>query len=227
MGPPWPTALDFWARASGIDSGGCAQPLGRLLSVTNATQAGTCRQGTVAGRRLGALEGGYPPPSNASLGGGGFPDPRPASQPLRQPPSTACLTAAGAASAVPPLLMHPCPPSPSPHRWVDFMDPKEGPLVCQEGPLSVGARASPAVQGRDVLGGEGLGSNSRCRRHAHGLRRPANDAPRGQHFIRVPIQKSFHRGSSRPPGPWPSGCDWKEIRSWGAGAAIRSRVGAR
>ena len=31
-------------------------------------------------------------------------------RPLWQPPPTACLTAAGAASAVPFLLMHPCPP---------------------------------------------------------------------------------------------------------------------
>ena len=40
---------------------------GRLLSVTNATEAGTIVRGTVAGRRLGAL---VPPspPSNASLG---------------------------------------------------------------------------------------------------------------------------------------------------------------
>ena len=36
---------------------------GRLLSVTNAVEAGaTCRQGDVAGRRLGALEGAAPPP---------------------------------------------------------------------------------------------------------------------------------------------------------------------
>ena len=48
--------------------------LGRLLSVTNAIEAGTWRHGgEVAGRRLGALEGGgvTPPPSIASLGGGG------------------------------------------------------------------------------------------------------------------------------------------------------------
>ena len=43
--------------------GGCQSGWGRLLSVTNATEAGTCRSGTVAGHRLGALEGG--------MGGGG------------------------------------------------------------------------------------------------------------------------------------------------------------
>ena len=38
-------------------AGGCKSGWGRLLSVTNAIESGTCRQGTVAGHRLGALEG--------------------------------------------------------------------------------------------------------------------------------------------------------------------------
>ena len=38
--------------------GGCRSGWGRLLSVTNPIEAGTCRQGDVAGRRLGALAGG-------------------------------------------------------------------------------------------------------------------------------------------------------------------------
>ena len=37
---------------------GCQIGWGRLLSVTNAIEAGTCRQGDVAGSRLGALERG-------------------------------------------------------------------------------------------------------------------------------------------------------------------------
>ena len=58
--------------------GGCRGGWGRLLSVTNAVEAGTWRQ---AGRRLGALEawGGTspplsnaPPPQLAEGGGGGF-----------------------------------------------------------------------------------------------------------------------------------------------------------
>ena len=44
---------------------GCQSGWGRLLSVTNAIEAGTCHRGTVAGRRLGALEGGAPPPPPA------------------------------------------------------------------------------------------------------------------------------------------------------------------
>ena len=38
--------------------GGCQSGWGRLLSITNAIEAGTWRQGTVAGHRQGALEGG-------------------------------------------------------------------------------------------------------------------------------------------------------------------------
>ena len=41
--------------------GGCQSGWGRLLSVTNAIEAGTWRQETVAGHRLGALEGGGSP----------------------------------------------------------------------------------------------------------------------------------------------------------------------
>ena len=37
--------------------GGCQSGWGRLLSVTNAIEAGSCRPGAVAGHRLGALEG--------------------------------------------------------------------------------------------------------------------------------------------------------------------------
>ena len=50
--------------------GGCQSGWGQLLSVPNAIETGTCRQGDVAGHRLGALEGegGHLPPSNASLG---------------------------------------------------------------------------------------------------------------------------------------------------------------
>ena len=53
--------------------GGSRSGCGRLLSVTNAIEAGTWRQGDRAGRRLGALGGGgvTPTPSNASGGGGG------------------------------------------------------------------------------------------------------------------------------------------------------------
>ena len=39
-------------------AGGCQSGWGRLLSVTNAIEAGTCRQGDVAGHRLGALKRG-------------------------------------------------------------------------------------------------------------------------------------------------------------------------
>ena len=54
--------------------GGCQSGWGRLLSVTNAGAAGTCRQGdsgwAFPGRPGVGGEGGYlPPPSNASLGG--------------------------------------------------------------------------------------------------------------------------------------------------------------
>ena len=43
--------------------GGCQSGWGQLLSVTNAVEVGTCRWGTVAGHRLGPLEGGgYLPP---------------------------------------------------------------------------------------------------------------------------------------------------------------------
>ena len=49
--------------------GGCQSDCGRLLSVTNAIEVGTWRQGD-GGRRLDAL-GASPPPSNASRGGGG------------------------------------------------------------------------------------------------------------------------------------------------------------
>ena len=42
--------------------GGCQSGWGRLLSVTNAIEAGTCHE-TVAGHRLGALEGGRGGPS--------------------------------------------------------------------------------------------------------------------------------------------------------------------
>ena len=42
--------------------GYCQSGWGRLLSVTNAIEAGTWRRETVAGGRLGALEGGSPPP---------------------------------------------------------------------------------------------------------------------------------------------------------------------
>ena len=47
---------------------GCQSGWGRLLLVTTANETGTWRQETVAGHRLGALEGGTCPPSNASLG---------------------------------------------------------------------------------------------------------------------------------------------------------------
>ena len=58
----------------GDPRGGQRGGWGRLLSVTNAVEAGTCHWGTVAGHRLGGREGWGlggvlpPPPSNASLG---------------------------------------------------------------------------------------------------------------------------------------------------------------
>ena len=64
--------------------GGYQSGWGRLLPVTNAIEAGTWRQGTMAGRRLGALEGGGgypPPPSNASL---------PPPPPVPTPPPLLC-----------------------------------------------------------------------------------------------------------------------------------------
>ena len=45
-------------RGGSIGGGGCQSGWGRLLSVTNVIQAGTWRQGDVAGHRLGAVEGG-------------------------------------------------------------------------------------------------------------------------------------------------------------------------
>ena len=41
--------------------GGCQSGWGRLPSVANAIEPGTCYRGTVAGHRLGTLEGGVPP----------------------------------------------------------------------------------------------------------------------------------------------------------------------
>ena len=68
------------------------RPQRRLEEVAKAVGGGYCRlqmpsrpalgvRGTVAGHRLGALKGGggYLPPSNASLGGGGVPKPVPLS----------------------------------------------------------------------------------------------------------------------------------------------------
>ena len=64
-------AAPLWCyrpRGRGV-GGGCRSGWGRLLSVTNAIEPGTCLEGDVAGHRLGALEGGggTSPPSNASL----------------------------------------------------------------------------------------------------------------------------------------------------------------
>ena len=69
--------------------GACQIGWGRLLSVTNASEAGTCRHGDVAGRRLGALEGGgvsfFPHKRRMGIrrftlaragGGGGAPTPK-------------------------------------------------------------------------------------------------------------------------------------------------------
>ena len=53
--------------------GGCQSGWGRLLSVTNAIESGTCRQGDsgwAQAGRSGKGGGGTSPPSNASLGGG-------------------------------------------------------------------------------------------------------------------------------------------------------------
>ena len=55
-----------WAVGGGRQSGG-----GRLLSVTNAIEAGTCRQGN-SGRRLGALEGGGGTSAHSCIPGAGL-----------------------------------------------------------------------------------------------------------------------------------------------------------
>ena len=54
--------------------GGCRSGWGRLLSVTHAIESGALRQKTVAGRRLGALEGGggSPPPPLQGIRGAGI-----------------------------------------------------------------------------------------------------------------------------------------------------------
>ena len=55
-------------------AGGCQSGWGQLLSVTNAIEAGTCRQRDVAERRLGVLEGVEvtPPPIQFMPGVGGW-----------------------------------------------------------------------------------------------------------------------------------------------------------
>ena len=74
--PPLPTDASEGKRSEAAPEavgGGCQSGWGRLLSVTNAIEAGTCRQGA-AGHRLGALEGPLPmhlcpppPPSGSTL----------------------------------------------------------------------------------------------------------------------------------------------------------------
>ena len=55
--------------------------------------------------------------------------PYPWSQPLWQPPPTACLTASGASSEVPSILIHPCPPTPPAFIPISLGDIFSLPLV--------------------------------------------------------------------------------------------------
>ena len=57
-------------------------------------------------------------------------------QPIWQPPPTARLTASGAASEVPSLLMHPCPPPPPRHTGSSPQKDAHGAHCC-------GAPSSP------------------------------------------------------------------------------------
>ena len=86
--------------------GGCQSGWGRLLSVTNAIEAGTCRQGD-SGWALAGRPGASPPPSNAPLGpepGTGGESPRVGTWRGRRP-----------AGGVGDGLLYDAPPPPFPH----------------------------------------------------------------------------------------------------------------
>ena len=103
-------APEAFRRAIG---GGCQSGWGRLLSVTNAIEAGTCRQGGVAGRRLGALE--------RAAGGG----------PLCTTTHVPHLSShgVGASSQLNSIIDPPSAPSNTPHPPV--LDPPHDPPPCR------------------------------------------------------------------------------------------------